>query len=339
MMDYFDKISSRERWLAIVTMSLLCIGAGMYVTVSARGYLISLDKQIDDYELRHLNMKHLAATSESIRRAFSEVAAEHSSAWTEAQIRDRLRKELNKLAVGTVQIPELSGGGLKEGGDGYREYEITINVPTTKIRSLVGFLERLRSSRQSLRIDTLDMARGLSSTDLSVKIGVTRTVADILPGTVEEEVVESIVLLSNPSFEEWDEANSEFKDWEKQGSTVSQVVEYSTLDSNCMKISADRDGSSVSYSVSLESGKRYELQADITAFGTAMINISDVHTGTPFAGGQEIKNDGRTYRYSLQFNVPENDLGHVILRAPEFVLKERDCEVYVDNIVLRKAEE
>jgi len=192
MTKALGNLSERERRLATLTVVVLLGAAIGLLGLSAYRHIGSLDGKVAQLERELLNLTQQSAQRGSIEAAYREVVAKHSSEMTKEEIHDNLRREIFSLAMLTVpdkkggadrqvqlvKIPTLREGLLKEEGEGYREYQIQFRIPSTGIRNLMRFLQRIETSKQILRIDGLDMGRSPGSTNIHATLTITRTVLD-----------------------------------------------------------------------------------------------------------------------------------------------------------------
>jgi len=157
MSSLWEHLSERERWLAIATAGVIGLALALLVGMRVIAYLRDLDRTVARLEQDIENYAEQDARGVSVGRAYAGVAAQHSSAWTEAEIHNRLRQEIYRLALEDpdgppdspnklVEIPTLRQGALRDTGHGYREYQLSIKIPQTDIYSLVLFLIRLQAS-------------------------------------------------------------------------------------------------------------------------------------------------------------------------------------------------
>lgn len=191
-----DRLSARERRLALITMTIVIVSATI---LGGRSALTRMDAQrhrIDQLEQHLINLTEQSARRQKVEWAYHSVALQHSSEWTEQEIHDRLRREIYRLAlIGPysenseapesitekdylVKIPVLREGILNEEHEGYREYQIRIQSRPTALRFLITFLERLEKSHQSLRIDELELTREPMGRWIGMTVIVTRIVVD-----------------------------------------------------------------------------------------------------------------------------------------------------------------
>jgi type II secretory pathway component PulM len=176
--------TASERRLALIALTLAVASAVYLIVVPALRSLAELDRQIEQREQELITDTELAARSETVDREFAKIATEHSSKWSKQEIHDRLRQEIDRLALQDpkgggaplVQIPVLPAGKLIEGGKDFREYQLTFKLKPAPIGAVIEYLKRLHESPQALRIDGLELTRAPDSTLVVAQIDVTRTV-------------------------------------------------------------------------------------------------------------------------------------------------------------------
>lgn len=196
--DAWKSLAPRERRLALLTVAALVLFLLTTMWRAAMNRISELEARADALADTLLNYRQQIARRAAVESAYAKIAAQHSSQWSEAEIHDRLRQEIYRLArkvpqdldetgkplnvpneMGNlVEIPALGKGEMTEGGRGYRQYLLNLRIPQTNIGDLVSFLERLQSSPQSLRIDRLEISRNPDNPVISAVIDITRTVAD-----------------------------------------------------------------------------------------------------------------------------------------------------------------
>lgn len=203
MMNTWENLNPRERMLAKITLALLLIIFVVFGSLKAYTKLDNLDERIANLELELLNLHQQEAQRVSVERSFEEVVEEHSSAMTQEEIHDGLRREIYRLALANpelpeekqpkqssqkymVQIPMFREGVLKEEGDGYREYQIRIQIPATRFLNVIAFLRRLEESPFILRVDSFDLTRDPSASDFRITMEITRTVLDNPDAIIEK---------------------------------------------------------------------------------------------------------------------------------------------------------
>lgn len=202
--DTFRKLSAREQRLALAVAALVSIFIVLMTVRGARDHLRGLDASIDSKQQDILNYTYLLAINQSVESQFRKVAMQHSSAWSEAEIQDRLRQEIYRLAQnepppldengipvrtigegGNLVVPSLQPGNLLPGGEGYREFALNLQVMAVPFTSMMLFIERLQGSPQSLRIDALDLMRSPMENYVSADIDITRIIAEGVPAERE----------------------------------------------------------------------------------------------------------------------------------------------------------
>ena len=192
MSNPLSNLSARERRLIVIT--LLVIGGSACVLLGLQGYnrIASLYGEIDRLEQELMNLTQHNAQLSAVEEAYRQVVGEHPAEMTKEEIHDNLRREIFRLAktvipakggrpareVDLVRIPTLREGLLREEGEGYREYEIRFRIPLTRVQNLMRFLQRIETSSQILRIDSLDLSRSPESTQVQATLVITRTVLD-----------------------------------------------------------------------------------------------------------------------------------------------------------------
>ena len=184
-------MNPRERRLLGATIAVLLLAASVLGARGALANLRSLNGKIDQLEFELVNLEQQHIQRSTVDAAYRAVVTEHSSRLTVAEIHDNLRREIYDLAqvdipatadkpattMQLVSIPALEMGELKE-GDGHREYRIQFDIPVARLDLLIGFLQRIESSDQLLRIDRLDVGRTPGGQSVNAALQITRTVLD-----------------------------------------------------------------------------------------------------------------------------------------------------------------
>lgn len=341
----FNNMSPRERKLAIAAGSLVVVLLVLFTCVRSMQRLSDLDRVINNLENQLVKNTELAARGVSVDRAFEQVAAQHSSEWTPAEIHDRLRREIQRLALivpdggpgksnNLVEIPILRQGTLKDSEQGYREYSLSIRPTATSIKSIVTFLIRLQKSPQSLRIDGLELSRATDGNLVTANINVTRIVVAGTPNN-EEAVSESqpgffasaVIEWKGAAVDPWQAAQCDLE-------IVPQTPDTSEPEAQHLKATAAAPNAEVFLAHDLEPGTTYELAADIAASGPAMLQVVEETTGKVFEGSRQLNSDNKPYRHRVLFTVPESAGKTVRVHAP--VLKATDAGVVfqIDNVIL-----
>lgn len=194
--DAWAARTPRERLLAAATAGLAALFLAVLGGRAALDSLDHLNAEISRLQSDIVNQAYQIARRQSVEARFAATAAQHSSAWSESEIRDRLRQEIYRLAYrypppldengvpvrtdsegdALVSIPELRGGRLIDGGEGFREYQIEFDLPPVPLPDLLAYLERLQSSPQSLRIDHIDLRRDPARPEVAARIRLARIV-------------------------------------------------------------------------------------------------------------------------------------------------------------------
>lgn len=361
----WKNMSARERQLAMAVGVLVALMLCLVIAQRAMGRLRDLDRTIDRLE-EELRLNRMAeARAASVEAKFAEVVAQHSSSWSENEIHNRLRTEIYRLAQedptkpsseakNLVEIPRLRQGTLNETGEGYREYQLSINIPFTDVYSIILFLVRLQASPQSLRIDGLELSRAPNSEMVMANVLVTRTVVDGVPAN--EAAVGGAVAADEGAASTdgqraeaaadagpevtWDGSSAE--GWEAQGCEISvsaQAGKQAADGGSCLSVRATEAESFVAFVRDLDAGSSYALTIEAVSTGAAWLRVANHADGSLFEGEQELTADGDVYRYELTFSVPEGSSGTTAIQAPRVVLGGADVQVFLDNLVLRKVSE
>lgn len=339
--SFWEKLSARERLLAAAVLGLMALGLAMILTSRAFARVSQLNATIDRLENTLIQQRQLEARGVSIDAAYVEVAAEHSSEWTESEIHNRLRQEIRRLAMEDpdapagvskplVDIPTLRQGTLNE-NDGYREYQLTIRITPTDIYSIVIFLVRLQQSPQCLRVDGLELRRSPSTILVDATIHVTRTIVE---GVTSEAMA---VRLAPPSLIAWN--GSFVEEWTAEGCAVASADSIGELFADggaCLKARSTAIAATVYMTAELDAATTYELLLDVTAMGNASLGVIADADGEAYDGGLDFPADGKTYRHRVTFTVPGAPETQAKLRVPHIAFKEQGAEVYVDNVILRE---
>ena len=340
MNAFWSKLSPRERNLAIATVSVLFVGVSLFMGVRAYGRIHRMGIAIDQLERDLEKCMELDARGVSVERAFVNVAAEHSSAWSDSTIHNRLRTVIYELAKeengegNLIEIPRLRQGSLKE-FEGYREYKLNIRIPETDIYSLIIFLSRLQQSNQSLRIDGLEVNRSPSSVLANARIDVTRTVVD---GAPENDTM-LYVPPEDLQVASWD--GDRVGAWKGTGCGLilsKHVLGLFAADGGkCLAASATEADATVAMSHELTPGSRYELMLDAACDKPAVLRVGDAANDALLEGATPLQDDGRMHRYKVRFTL--HATAPATTAAPYIVLSEAGANVYLDNLDLKRLPE
>lgn len=353
MRNIWHSISVREQRLTLGVLGAILAALALLLTRAALDRLDTLDATAASLEQQLFHLDQLAKQAEDVETAFTDIAAEHSSEWTQEEIYDRLRREITRLATKDVpprgeaarpnaaklvDIRTLPSGNLEQ-GTGYRQYHIRFKTEPAPIRNLVLFLARLQESPQALRIDRVEMVRPAEATVVTATIDVTRTVIDDEPG--EEEPAPAApepVLLANPSFEEFDAAGKSFPGWEAGGLDLAASALNVTDGETALMGVAKAAGASVYQRQELAAGVTYDLWVDMAATGPCTLAAWDEAADAALSAPAEDPGDSGVRRYHVRFTAPEHESGRVTLRVPCIVVKEEGAKVFVDNVRFNRAE-
>ena len=84
--SFWIGLSTREKFLAVVTVSLLGVGTIWVAVFKSLSGLHRFDRRVEALEHELVNLEEQKAISESADVAFRSLASEHSTLWTEAEI-------------------------------------------------------------------------------------------------------------------------------------------------------------------------------------------------------------------------------------------------------------
>ena len=358
MKAFWATLNPREKFLALTTSGLALFFLVALIALRVSSRLDQLDNRIVQLEQELHNLTQQEAMSLSAVEKFSEMASEHSSTWTAEEIRDRLLREIYRLALHKphdpdvdvtevvyspkdymVKIPELRRGELSNEGQGYREYQIELRLPPADLENVLTFMERLQTSRQSLRIDAVTLSRGASGTKVDADFIITRIIVDTQGDAVEPAdegdppPLLADNMINNPGFETWTDDGAA-PGWMADGATLAPADTYRTEGSRCLKAALASVGTAAALYQrhELESGRTYRLALDVIAETPVTVAIDegagDALEGVP----AEIPGDGKPRRVELRFRA-----GAQPVRAP-LVQWAGEGAVYLDNVQLTDEE-
>ena len=192
-MNKLYTLNPRERTLLSITIFVCSIAliAGVFLKVYSS--IKNLDTQILNAEQELVNLQTQYLHQNSIDKAYQKVLTSHTTAQSKEEIHDSLRREIYRLALRNpeavasptklstknkylIQIPELKEGLLSDEGDGYQEYQIHFRIPSCTLDVALEYLKRLETSHLILRIDSLEITRSHTTSNISMTIGITRTI-------------------------------------------------------------------------------------------------------------------------------------------------------------------
>lgn len=353
MKAFWATLNPREKFLALTTSGLALFFLVTLIGLRVSNRLDQLDSRIVQLEQELHNLTEQEALSLSAVEKFSEMASEHSSTWTAEEIRDRLLREIYRLALYKphapeidtadmvfgprdymVKIPELRRGELSE-RQGYREYQIELRLPPADLENILTFMERLQTSRQSLRIDAVTLSRGASGTKVDADFIITRIIVDTHGEGAERGDEGSPPpllannLISNPGFEEWTD-DGVATGWNAAGAILLPANVFHTEGARCAKAALASTGTAAALyqEHALESGRTYRLALDVIAKTPVTVAI-DEGDGKQLDGvPAEIPGDGRPRRVELRFRANGRPL-----RVP-LIQWDGEGDVYLDNVQL-----
>ena len=348
----FRKMSEREQRLALATAAVVLLFLVFMAYQRAQERLDSLSREIDRLEENLMTQTRLLAHRDIIESEYAAIAAQHSSEWSEAEIHDRLRQEIYRLARNTpppldengipvptgsgdgnlVEIPSLGQGQMSEGGQGYREYRINFRVPTTRLENIIKFLERLHNSPQSLRIDALDLNRSPESELVSASIDITRIVADgaaALPAVPAD--APQVVATAAPT-SDLGRITLNADDWQAIGATVENAQD-GVLDIRLTAAAAE-----VYMPYNLPGGGEYEMLINMGATSpTLTMGVGTEPAGQALTSMQPLDGDGQQRQYQAQFTAPGN--APTVLRCPWIRGGEPGAVVRISGLMVRAVSE
>ena len=348
VMQMWRHLNVRERRLAQVVALLVLLFMGYNLVQNSLVRLNELDARIDNYQQDLVNYRQQIALRQRVEQRYSRIAAQHSSAWSESEIQDRLRQEIYRLAMRTppgltpdgyperssddrdtlVLVPTLGQGTLQEGGQGYREFMIAFRVPRAEFANMVTFLERLQTSPQSLRIDDLEINRSPLTTEVQSMIQITRTIVDGTD-TLSADVPETLPLAR------WEDGLNP-EDWQCDGCELTggsdgeQVLLASTNGS---------DSGALYTTYPLEGGRSYRILLDALSAGNVSLAAAWGETGRPAGNPVQLQNDGMRYTYELTFTAPYEAEAAGEVRIPVMHLAGADTEVAIHRLQIEETRE
>ena len=342
----WKRMSKRERYLAAGVAGLFVAIALRSLVLGALGGIDDLDRNIDRLQEDIRNYRHQIARKQVVERQYDKVAAQHSSEWTEAEIYERLRQEVYRLAQNAppplnedgvpvktvtdsgklVEIPSLDKGILSESGEGFREYNIELKLPPNDLDSVVSFIKRLQDSPQSLRIDALDLTRRELYSPVSADITITRIIVDNRGEEARDEA-EGLTAASR------EQVPLQVNNWESRAGELSLTGEFSTSGGKTLKFTAAEEGAAFWMPRNLPGNTAYELAMDITAFGSGRLAIVNESGNEVVKGAPALKGEGDAHRYHVRFTLPEES-GRQRVGIPAVILNNPGDRVYIDNVVL-----
>lgn len=356
MNKLLNRLSARERRLAGATGLVVAAVVAWMAVMPAVGYLGDLDSRIDTLEEQLYSNTYQAALSKVVSARYNTLAAQHSTAWTEAEISDGLQRELDRLSLKTPPPPDGSGGsgprlltityrpeGQLTAYSGYREYQTTFLTQPTTIGAIAEFLRRLQESPQTLRVDKLDLRREPNNKQVTASISVTRTVVDRKAADGETAAVPAEGtakpagnLVSNPGFEAWNDTRKQFAEWSTEGCTVSPDSEHAVEGKLAAKAVFSAKRGRLFQDQKLMAGRTYRLTLHAAAQGVVSFSVVNREAKAFDLPEQKVQNDGKMREYKAEFTVTGTAGQMVPVVAPLFLLTGEGATVYADQILLEE---
>lgn len=352
MKNPLANLSARERRLALIVVALLVAGTAYLGILRASDHLALLDAGIESLEQELLHLERLAQRADTVNEAFEEIAEQHSSQWSQAEIHDRLVQEITRLAARDVpppgevppkdaeklvSIPSWPSGVLADGGEDYRTYRIELRCQPGRIEDVALFLSRLQQSSQALRLEQVELARPAQSGQVQATVTVARTIIDDEGagsrgdggnGEAQPAVAD---LMRNGGFEEWQEGLP--AQWEAEGLTAEPETDVFTEGQRGLCARLEGAWGQLWQEHEAEGRQRFRLELDVRCKGSAKLGVC-VAGGKGYLGRPvEVRSDGRFHRYRLLVRLPGTE-GVVTFQAPHIVLEEGSDYLQVDNVSL-----
>ncbi len=334
--NVWKRFSQREQLLIVGTVIVVILFTVNIIYRSTINYIDELENTIDKLQQDLLNYTHQLAVKQTVETEYAQVARQHSSKWTEAEIHDRLRQELYRLAQkyppelneegipiktttstgSLVEIPSLQQGILRTTDKNYREYTINLKLPASDFTSLISFLQRLQSSPQSLRIDNIDLRRHPLEEKVSADMDITRIITAGMSGDITT-TSDTIELSLDPV------------DWNCSGGSLTpqQDAEKKTT---CLIAEASQDTMELAFVRSFKPGEKWLLEIDIAVKGNAWLTLSSPDNIT-FDGKETLKNDGKKYHYKISMTLPKIKNDRIRIRIPHLIVKGNGSKIYIYN--------
>ena len=361
MLNRFAQLSASEKRLSIVVAVLLCAAVIMLIGLRCLDALSSLDDTIASQELALMEYSRYAALAEPVDEAYAAMAKQHSSAWTQEQIHDRLRVEIARLSLRQIPqegtaIPAVSKpgdllvdirswpvGALDDSGEGFRSYQVNFRTEPTSIQNIAMFLERLQQSPQALRVDLLELTRQPLSTAVTAAFRVTRTVIgdegapQPKAAATEAPADPAANLAVNAGFAQWNAQDATAPGWNVANASLSAEKDIVDGGDTALAVHA-QDADAELYQVQqLRAGATYEVGFVARLSGPAKLRIVDESSGNPLQGDAPLVPGPFGHHYRYRFTAPGAAGTQVTLRVPSFLIEESGTVLVLDNVTLRES--
>lgn len=347
--DQFERMSPREQRLAIIVAVLVSVFLVFMVVRSALGSLSALDARVNRLQQNILNVKNQIRHRERTEAQYARVASQHSSAWTEAEILDRLRAEIYRLAQRQpppldengvpvevtnsqgelVTIPTIQQGNLSEGEQGFREYNLSFSVPAAPLKDMIDFVDRLQNSPQSLRVDAIELVREPIEEKVAANLTITRTivagVGDLAPAKPLAEAHDGQAEAAAPKGMRLNAA-----EWKVAGCAVHSEPEKG--EATALIIEPSEPGSQAYVERMLPPGV-YNVDLDLSVGGPVTLAVAD--RGKPLEGALSLQPGDGPVRVRFQFHTASSE--RAPLRLPLFTLAGPDSSLRITRMAVEKA--
>jgi hypothetical protein len=331
----WSRLNRREQVLAGMVGAMVLLMACWSIVAGAAARLDLLAREVDQLQSQILNSKRQILMRKSVEERYASVAAQHSSAWDQYEVYERLRQEIFRLAQKVppplnadgvperatsdtgelVRIPELRQGTMTDTEDGYREYKISFRIPEAELSDVFAFLERLQASPQSLRIDGLVFSRGWDNTITSTTIDLTRIIVD----------GGNIVAPDSDVPEEQDLTPVDIapERWVHEGGLLKASGGGVTLEAT----PAD-ERATLYMEAALPAQRTAEVVLHLAATGRGMIGVADGEDML-FPGAERLPDDGKPHEIRFLVTVPGKAGEVVTVRLPYLTISGEGSRVEV----------
>ena len=333
--DLWARLNERERRLAMIVGAVTVLAAVLWGIRGTLDTLDELDRQITLAEDSLVSNAQQMKVREAVEVAYDQVAWQHSSAWTAAEILDRLRNEiyrltyvepspLNEQGVAEkvendsgqfIRRPFLGEGSLEEEEEGYREYKIRVRIENERFKDFVDYLERLQMSPQSLRIDGLDMIRNYFTDKVTASIDISR----IIVGRVDET---------------WESVPQGAGQWVGLGCAVEPGPPLQGGGDQSVAISPAGPKGAAYLEIPVEGAGTYDVRFTARAQGNAVVQAYDTGAGANLEGEVPLRDDGEFHIYQLRFTLGSGITQSV--RIPFISMDGSQSKVLVGDVGLRR---
>lgn len=347
--DQFERMSPREQRLAVIVAALVAVFLVFAMVRAALGTLATLDARVNRLQQNILNVKNQIRHRERTEAQYARVASQHSSAWTEAEILDRLRAEIYRLAQRQpppldekgvpvevtnsqgelVTIPTIQQGNLSEGEQGFREYTLSFSVPAAPLKDLVDFVDRLQNSPQSLRVDAIELVRDPIGEEVSANLTITRTIVAGV-GELADAKPMAIAKPDGPAEAAPKGMRLNAAEWKAEGCEVHAEPEKGEPTALVI-VPAEPD--SQAYIERVMPPGIYNVDLDVSAGGKATLAVSD--SGKALDGALTLEPGEGPVRIRFQFCTASSE--RAPLRLPLFTMAGPGSTLRITRMALEKA--